>query len=373
MLATRRLYNYLLFVVISFVFCGCSGDVDKAKDFISAGMSPQAIELLNKRIKEKPTDAEAQFQLGVCYINTGDFSNAKDRFASAVQLKSDYGYKIGPEYKKAGSQALAKGDMSRAIGLYRQAVQYQAGLKNDIGTELLAEGKTLFEKGQQKTAENYFMAAANINPDIKETIAAYYFQAGNKTDAPTDLKTTCLDTAVKFSQSNKYIEAQKKQNETIGEEYYTKAQAVKVPDGGIMLPAERQELINKLSQKVGFLSKSCQYTSRYRGEYEENLARLEIEKMILRTITIRGNPKITRVSAKGELISGGKYSKHFKVYYFSAHAFNIYFNRNEKYTWDQRTSEIGYKTFTSDSGKDTEIWFELATSPTDVYYWVEEL
>ena len=60
-----------------FVLAGCgSNDVKKAKDFITVGMYPQAMELLKKRIGENPKDAEAQFLLGSCYIHTDNLSGA---------------------------------------------------------------------------------------------------------------------------------------------------------------------------------------------------------------------------------------------------------------------------------------------------------
>ncbi len=103
-----------------------NSDVKKAKEeFMAAGMYSQAVELLNKRINDKPTGAEAYYQLGICYINTGNFRGADERFASAVRLKADYGYKIGEEYQKAGSQALSKGNARKAQNLFRKAVQYQ--------------------------------------------------------------------------------------------------------------------------------------------------------------------------------------------------------------------------------------------------------
>jgi len=53
-------------------------DVKKAKEFIQVGMYPQAIELLKKRINDKPTDAEAHFQLGKCYLSTGVGNRIKE-------------------------------------------------------------------------------------------------------------------------------------------------------------------------------------------------------------------------------------------------------------------------------------------------------
>ena len=42
-----------------------NGDVKRAKAFMAARMYPEAIELLNNRISEKPTDVVAHFQLGL--------------------------------------------------------------------------------------------------------------------------------------------------------------------------------------------------------------------------------------------------------------------------------------------------------------------
>ncbi len=38
---------------------------------MAAGMYPQAMELLNKRVQEKPDDAEAHYNLCICFLNNG--------------------------------------------------------------------------------------------------------------------------------------------------------------------------------------------------------------------------------------------------------------------------------------------------------------
>jgi tetratricopeptide (TPR) repeat protein len=138
-------------------------DVDKAKDFMKAGMYPQAIQLLDKRIQMKPTDAEAHFQLGICYIHTGNFRGADERFASAVRLKSEYGYKIGAEYKKAADSAQAKGDLGRSQTLYEQGIKY--------------------------------------DPALKKGAYDYFFQLGNKSN-PNNAA-TFYDKALQYSEGNK--------------------------------------------------------------------------------------------------------------------------------------------------------------------------
>ena len=100
----RNVSLIILFTVISVITSVSVGkafwnrDVKKAKEFMQAGMYPKAIELLNKRIIDKPADAEAHFLLGICYIKTGKIRDADQRFASAVRLNSGYGYKKISKY-----------------------------------------------------------------------------------------------------------------------------------------------------------------------------------------------------------------------------------------------------------------------------------
>jgi len=158
-------------------------DVKKAKEFMSAGMYPQAIELLNKRINDKPTDAEAHFQLGVCYINTGNYSRADQRFGSAVKLKPDYGYQIGGKYKKVGDEALNKGNTGRAQSLYQKAVQYQPDLKSGIVKETFSQGKGFFDKGQYDLADNVFSVEIAFDASFSQEICDMYFNLGKSADA----------------------------------------------------------------------------------------------------------------------------------------------------------------------------------------------
>ncbi|MFH2046612.1 MAG: tetratricopeptide repeat protein [Pseudomonadota bacterium] len=342
------IYSVLLF--FSIVFTGCSDTTDKAKEFMSAGMYPQAIELLDKRIAEKPADANAHFQLGVCYINTGNLSGANERFASAVQLKSDYGYKIGPEYKKAGSQALTKGDMSRAIGLYRQAVQYQPALKNDIGTELVAEGKALFEKGQHKIAENYFMASSSINPDIKESIADYYFQAGNKTDASTDLKTICIDSAVKFSQKESITKAYSDYHYELSKQAKTTEQAIE--------ELKRANQSNK------------QYSAELLAK-QEQLIQEQFLDTVKKYEAEFGSAKKVELTERGKWAPVCTIPTGSMIYYLSLNEFKAKDNFNGERVW-RASSTQKYARYRITGSEKLYIEFSMKDKPTSIYYWARE-
>ena len=121
------------------------GEVKKAKELMASEMYPKAIALLEKRIAEKPTDAEAHFQLGICYIKQQNYSSADEWFTNTVALDSEYGYKIGDEYKKAGEMALNEDQMKEALALFKKAIHYQPNLKEGIVESCYQKGESAFE------------------------------------------------------------------------------------------------------------------------------------------------------------------------------------------------------------------------------------
>lgn len=156
-----------------------STDVIKAKEFMEAGMYPQAIELLNKRVNDKPTDAEAHYQLGMCYLHTWEWGPMLERFDSAVKLKADYGYQIGGKFKQAGDVAYAKGDPG-AIAFYRYAVKYQPDLKSVIVKQFFGQGKAFFDSGQYDLADRMFSMATKVDSALKQKICDMYFRLGQE-------------------------------------------------------------------------------------------------------------------------------------------------------------------------------------------------
>ena len=155
------------------------GEVGKAEDFIKAGMYPQAIDVLEKRIMEKPTDAEAQFLLGNCYVHTGSLSQANDRFSSAVKLNTKYGYKIGTIYLNAGIEALGKVSVGQARSLFGQAVQFQPALKSKISGVCYEQGMIEFEGGRYSAANDLFRLATSFGAVDAAKISNMYFEVGN--------------------------------------------------------------------------------------------------------------------------------------------------------------------------------------------------
>jgi tetratricopeptide (TPR) repeat protein len=145
-----------------------SPEVDKAKEFMSAGMYPQAIELLNKRIMDKPTDADAHFLVGTCYVNTGNYAKADERFGSAVKLQPDFGYKIGAEYKKVGDTYLDKGNVQEAQSAYQKATSYQPQLKKEIAQRCFSEGEKYLNKSNTNSATGLLNTAVAYDNTLQE-------------------------------------------------------------------------------------------------------------------------------------------------------------------------------------------------------------
>ncbi|MBM4136273.1 MAG: tetratricopeptide repeat protein [Nitrospira sp.] len=154
-------------------------EVNKAKEFMKARMFPQAIAILEKEIKNNPTNAEAHFQLGICYALQSDYSGADDRFASAVSINPDkYGYIVSEEYVKAGNLFLGVGQLDRADNAFNKALQYNPKLISTIGEEYKNAGSAYLNIGQIEEADRLFSRALQCKPALGEKIAEEYLKAG---------------------------------------------------------------------------------------------------------------------------------------------------------------------------------------------------
>ena len=132
--------NSLLVAVVSIALCISftspshaffNSDISKAKDFIKADMYPQAIELLNKRIIDEPTDAEAHLLLGQCYAHQGDWNQADQRFNSAVKLEPGLKSEIAGQYMELAYKNLNSNNLENAQSSYNKALGYDASVADD--------------------------------------------------------------------------------------------------------------------------------------------------------------------------------------------------------------------------------------------------
>ncbi|MBU1778104.1 hypothetical protein KJ992_00355, partial [Patescibacteria group bacterium] len=179
----------VLVLLVANVF-GATNRIQQAAEFMNAGMYPQAIALLEveingdeiKRIKANPTNAEAHFQLGICYVNQSLFNDAEERFASAVQLNpGQYAYRISQIYSQVGQKQLATGDMTTAQELYNKAVEYNPGLRKIIAHQVFMQGKNYLQYSQFQQAENSFKIASQLDNCLSQNITTLYYTSANTT------------------------------------------------------------------------------------------------------------------------------------------------------------------------------------------------
>lgn len=132
-----------IILIVSFTgTCGAvtQEDIRKAKEFMATGVYTDAAAILIQVVKERPSDADSLYQLGICYLQTGDYKEAQTQFDAAIKLMPDYAPKVGREFKQAGIDALVEGNSNRARILFEHAVKYQADLKGGIAQALMDRG-----------------------------------------------------------------------------------------------------------------------------------------------------------------------------------------------------------------------------------------
>ena len=84
-----------------------------------------------RSIPEKPTDEEAHYLLGECYLHQGILNRANESFSRAIKLKPDYQQEIGKQFRSAGDNAINGNNPQSAISLYQKAIQYNQQLKKE--------------------------------------------------------------------------------------------------------------------------------------------------------------------------------------------------------------------------------------------------
>lgn len=189
----RLVYMTLFFFLLcGNVYAGSASreTVVKARDFMTANMYPSAIALLEKEVfgiggdlsKGNPRNHEAQFLLGLCYVREGRLDAADERFASAIQLKPDYGYEISKSLKDVGIDAVKQGQLKTALMIFNRAEYYEPAIMGAIVRELVALGNNFLDKGRSDRADIAFAAAVSLNPSSESEVCGRQYAAGLEAD-----------------------------------------------------------------------------------------------------------------------------------------------------------------------------------------------
>jgi len=188
----RKIFSaFILCLMLVFVYVSpgsalLESDVAKAKDHIKANRIPQAIELLTKRINKEPSDAEAHFILGTCYLTQGNYRGAEERFNSAIALKSDYTGKTGEEYKKTAYSAFKNGRPAMAGILFEEAVKYDPDIKKEASDFFMKLGDA---KGDSSAITYYDQALMYTNDkDLREQIGYRFLKMATNSSSVSQYK-----------------------------------------------------------------------------------------------------------------------------------------------------------------------------------------
>jgi len=140
----------LFMITMTLLIAGCGNkNVEKAEEFMKAGMFIQASALLEKEIMDSPTNAKAHFLFGMCNLSLGNLKKAENSFKSAIQLNPELGVKIGKDLLKFGKNIPVQ-DKSKIFQTLSMAISYDPSLKNE--------------------AARYYADLATRAQSIKETI-----------------------------------------------------------------------------------------------------------------------------------------------------------------------------------------------------------
>ena len=204
-----RLKNTTVTVLLLFATLNCTvlnQDVKEAKNLMTLGEYSKAIELFNKKIDENPSDSEAHFLVGECYLNQGNYDKAKTKFDDSIALKLELSNRVAKLYKDAGDKALNSKKENVALSLYQEAIFYQPNSKDIIVKELYDQGMRDFEIGEYQKADLRFNLASSLDKTLNHEFSDLFFNSGKNADE--DL---CL---YFFKTSKQYSD---KHNKEIGE------------------------------------------------------------------------------------------------------------------------------------------------------------
>ena len=203
-LVCRTMFLLILFLSVS-ANAFAWGEVKKAKEFMASENYPQAIKLLEKRIAEEPEDAEAHFQLGMCYMKQQKYSKADEWFANTVALDSEYAHKIGDGFRSDGELALNEDQMKEALLLFKKAIHYQPNLKDGIIESCFIKGESAFD------------LIIELDPSQKSVVAEKYNMLSGETE-DEEMKMANLKKAAE-KDPDRYEEEYKTRSKELGQKY----------------------------------------------------------------------------------------------------------------------------------------------------------
>jgi len=147
---------------------GCeSSTLEKASEYISAGMFDEAITILRLEIQERPTNAKAHFLLGEALISMGNVDSGKEEFSRAVGLKKGYTEQTVQAYFRAAERHLSAKNYRMGQYCLDQAVAQDRSF-GLAGAELISKVGMAIAEESPSASHTLLIRAAELDPSLLE-------------------------------------------------------------------------------------------------------------------------------------------------------------------------------------------------------------
>lgn len=166
---TKKIKSFLIVFISAIILFGCqSKEMKKAKEFMEASMYDQAISLLEIEIQDNPKNAEANYLLGKCYIETSKKGKVEECFNRTILLDTEYKEKVGNLYFDKSFELFQNDNYQYANSYYEEGLKYNLTYKDEFAKKLFDYindySKTTTET--EKTITIYKIVN-NISPNFK--------------------------------------------------------------------------------------------------------------------------------------------------------------------------------------------------------------
>ena len=163
----RQVTKGFVFVIFIFVIgCG-SSNLDKAQDYLSAGMYEDAVTLLKIEAQDNPKNPEGHYLLGYSLLFLDNLPAAEESFDRSILLDTKYRNKVGKGYYDIGVLKLQKNEKKETMIFFKKAREKDPELRRDIAIAFYEEGKKRTTTNTDaKEAVELFTLCLEIDPEI---------------------------------------------------------------------------------------------------------------------------------------------------------------------------------------------------------------
>ena len=173
-----RINRVILFLILlsAIFFSACQSNyqkrVQKGKHYLSNGAFEDAAAEFLVALKDKPSDPEINYLLGLSYAKMGKFDLCDKYFSKAYVLSPDYHQLIISHYYELGEQRKAIRDKDSAIKSFAKVLELDSSY--DLGKYFFYLGDYYFDTGKYNDCINVYQKAVLEFPEDSKSREARF-------------------------------------------------------------------------------------------------------------------------------------------------------------------------------------------------------